>query len=273
VQQQQQQQQSTLTQQVAADGLAASVLWDAYKTTRTAYYMEAGDPNPVLLAQPDGSPGAPVLSQQTATARVLLSSQPHLASHDGTAELGIVTMTKKPLDLATWLEYHHSRLRIRRFYIKVEDTPELAALFAQPPWDELVAPFFDNHTQRDYFAQMDRQSAHISAVLPLARADGLTHLLHIDDDELLYCSMGVDALLAQLAAAPHSRPDCHLCNIEALLPGDACASPFREAAVFRHFPTQYVSYTNGKSIGRLEEPTLRAHGPHHFRTAAAAGSH
>jgi len=182
-----------------------------------------------------------------------------------------VTMTKKPLDLATWLEYHHSRLRIRRFYIKVEDTPELAALFAQPPWDELVAPFFDNHTQRDYFAQMDRQSAHISAVLPLARADGLTHLLHIDDDELLYCSMGVDALLAQLAAAPHSRPDCHLCNIEALLPGDACASPFREAAVFRHFPTQYVSYTNGKSIGRLEEPTLRAHGPHHFRTAAAAG--
>lgn len=32
-----------------------------------------------------------------------------------------------------------------------------------------------------------------------------------------------------------------------------------------------VSYTNGKSIGRLDEPSLRAHGPHHFRNDKAAG--
>ena len=61
----------------------------------------------------------------------------------------------------------------------------------------------------------------------------------------------------------------HLCNIEALLPSTATASPFREVTAFRHFPTRYVSYTNGKSIGRLDEPSLRAHGPHHFRSDRA----
>jgi len=256
----------------SANGLASAVSWDAYTTGRTAYYMEAGDPNPVLLAQPDGPAGAPVLSKQTAAASAILRTQPPPAGMGASSvALGIVTMTKKPFDLPTWLEYHHEKVGVRRFYIKVEDTPELAVLFATPPWDTLVVPVFDDHTQRDYFAQMDRQASHIAAMLPRARADGLTHLLHIDDDELLYCAHGTHVLYEELAAAPSSRPDCHLCNIEALLPHDACASPFREATVFRHFPTRYVSYTNGKSIGRLEEPTLRAHGPHHFRNDSAAG--
>jgi len=185
--------------------------------------------------------------------------------------LGIVMMTKKPHDLATWLEYHRRYLGVHRFYIKVEDSPELASLFARSPWSELVVPTFDNGTQRDYFAQMDRQSAHIVANLPRAREAGITHLLHIDDDELLYCSHGAAALYQLLATSPADRPDCHLCNIEALLPSDSCASPFRAACVFRHFPTQYCSYTNGKSIGSLDAPSLRAHGPHHFRTDAGAG--
>ena len=77
------------------------------------------------------------------------------------------------------------------FVPQVEDTPELATLFSTPPWDRLVLATFDNGTKRDYFAQMDRQSAHIADTLPRARAIGLTHLLHIDDDELLYCSQGV----------------------------------------------------------------------------------
>lgn len=34
---------------------------------------------------------------------------------------------------------------------------------------------------------------------------------------------------------------------------------------------RYVSYTSGKSIGRLDAPTLGAHSPHHFRTSADVG--
>jgi len=254
-----------------ANGIAPSVVWDAYTTGRTAYYMEAGDPNPILLAQPDGPPGAPILTAQTTTAQTILASSPPPSLAPSDVALGLVSMTKKPLDMPTWLEYHRRVVGIRRFYIKVEDTPELAALFASAPWDRLVVATFDDCTQRDYFAQMDRQSEHLASTLPRARADGLTHLLHVDDDELLCCPRGVGGLLTVLAAAPASRPDCHLCNIEALVPHEACASPFREATVFRHLPTRYVSYTNGKSIGRLDDPTLRAHGPHHFRNHRAAG--
>ena len=232
-------------------GLAENVVWDVYKTGSTAYFMEAGDPNPVLIVPRPGAGASPCPP----------------APPPGTAvALGIVCMTKQPHDFATWLHYHHTRVGVERFYIKVEDTPELKALLDTPPWDRVVHATFDDGTQRDYFAQMDRQSSHISASLPLARAAGLTHLLHIDDDELLYCASGWQRLRAELASAPVDRPDCHLCNVEALLPSAQCASPFREAVVFRHLPTRYTSYTNGKSIGRLDAATLRAHGPHHFRT-------
>lgn len=153
----------------------------------------------------------------------------------------------------------------------MEDTPELATLFSTPPWDVLVVPTFDDGTQRDYFKQMDRQSTHVARSIPAARAAGITHLLHVDDDELLYCPHGAARLHAEIAAAAPDRPDLHLCNVEALLPSSSCRSPFLEATVFRHLPTRYVSYTNGKSIGRLDAPSLRAHGPHHFRTDLAAG--
>jgi len=294
-----------------ASGLASTVVWDAYRTGRTTYYMEAGDPNPVLLRRPgeahghaasaaaitaaiaaatpastappfSSSCGAPLAPSSLPACSVALSAQSASCSGEGTCSLeggamagsvaiGIVCMTKKPLEMHVWLEYHRRYVGVRRFFIKAEDTPELAPLFASPPWNRLVVPTFDDGTQRDYFAQMDRQSAHIAATVPRARAAGLTHLLHIDDDELLYCSHGAAAFYKLLAAAPADRPDCHLSNIEALMPSDACSSPFRDANTFRHFPTQYVSYTNGKSLARLDEQTVRAHGPHHFRTEAAAG--
>ena len=45
-------------------------------------------------------------------------------------ELGVVLMTKKPLELSTWLEYHHRALGIRRFYIQVySQWPRLLGLF------------------------------------------------------------------------------------------------------------------------------------------------
>ena len=45
-------------------------------------------------------------------------------------ELGVVLMTKRPLELSTWLEYHHRGLGIRRFYIQVYSLwPRLLGLY------------------------------------------------------------------------------------------------------------------------------------------------
>ena len=55
------------------------------------------------------------------------------------------------------------------------------------------------------------------------------------------------------------------------MPSPHCANPFEGAVAFRHHPTKYASYTNGKSIGRLDAAGIRAHGPHHFRCAGGAG--
>ena len=60
-------------------------------------------------------------------------------------------------------------------------------------------------------------------------------------------------------------------NVEALYPSEESVDPFAEARAFRHFPTKYCSYTNGKSFGRLDADDLRSHGPHHFQCALGAG--
>uniref|UniRef100_A0A6U5JKF9 Uncharacterized protein n=1 Tax=Calcidiscus leptoporus TaxID=127549 RepID=A0A6U5JKF9_9EUKA len=233
---------------------SASGRRNVFQTSKTSYYTEPGDPNPVLIRAPAG--GCSSISSVALPNRI---------------RIGLVCMVKRPVNFSTWLEYHRRVLRIERFYIRVEDTPELTKLFSTPPWDVLVEPTFSSHTKRDYFEQMDRQSAHIAAVIPIAKKMGLTHLLHIDDDELVYCSNGVEALRREMALASQDRPDLHMQNVEALPPTEACKDVFLEARAFRHFPTKYCSYTNGKSFAALHPSSLAAHGPHHFRCAAGAG--
>ena len=181
-------------------------------------------------------------------------------------------MTKKPLAFATWLAYHRERCGIARFYIRVEDTPELSTLLATPPWDECVEAIY-SHGQRDYFQQMDRQDAHISSILQDARANGIEYLLHIDDDELLYCPSGLNTLYAAFVRAPPDAADLHVCNLEALLPRAEVIDPFREAVAFRHRSHDFCAYGNGKSFGKLSAADLRPAGPHHFaRGWNSAGS-
>ena len=184
-------------------------------------------------------------------------------------------MTKSPLHFETWLHYHHTVLGVHRFYIRVEDTRCLVTLLQKPPWNELVVATFASGAERDYFEQMDRQNLHIASVIPIARDAGCTHILHIDDDELVYCSAGSDALKDHLRLVPPHKPDLHMQNLEALMPSVHGDDVFRQVRAYRHFPTKYCSYTNGKSFARLDAPGLRSHGPHHFRCAtgvAAANS-
>ena len=79
--------------------------------------------------------------------------------------------------------------------------------------------------------QTERQQQHVYRSTKAARLDGITHLLHIDD-ELLVCPRGSEALRRIALEAGPEKADLHCLNIEALVPIESdvsCANPFREA--------------------------------------------
>lgn len=191
--------------------------------------------------------------------------------------LAIVSMTKRPVDILGWLE-HHRRLGVERFYLRIEDTPELSKTLEGYAWSSIVDRTFATNTQRDYIKQTARQNAHVAESIPKAESARITHILHIDDDELLYCAGGMDALKAELAS--HSDPhtcDFHLANLEALAtsPSEPAHAIFRRGGTraFRHDRMNYCAYMNGKSFGRVAAPRLRSHGPHGFYCDGANDRH
>lgn len=122
--------------------------------------------------------------------------------------------------IQTWLE-HHARLGVERFYLHLEDSEALAEMLQASRWAGVIELTEARDTRTHYFEKVGRQNAAVSAAIPRARAAGLTHLLHIDDDELLYTSLGSAALRAALAHAPAPAADLHLANLEALPPSAA----------------------------------------------------
>mmetsp|Transcript_21426 Transcript_21426/g.67265 ORF Transcript_21426/g.67265 Transcript_21426/m.67265 type:complete len:366 (-) Transcript_21426:39-1136(-) len=217
-----------------------------HQTSQQSYYMKPSDASVVKLEDTKVSLAAEVSAEER-------------------PRMGIVVMTKKPLDFEQWLAYHREMVGVSRFFVQCEDSPELAQLVCFPPWNECVEATFVAKTQRDYFVQMDRQATHIASVVPRARAAGIEWLLHIDDDELLYCPRGPGTLWAALRTAPPGVCDLHVQNVEALAPDASCEAPFASCATFIVSTSRFASYTNGKSFGRVARAGLRAHGPHHFR--------
>lgn len=193
-----------------------------------------------------------------------------LTAADG-VRMAVACMTRSPHRLDTWLTYHHTVLGVELFYLRVENTPELRPLLSAAPWRDCVVAVFSNDgdTSYDYYAQMDRQNAHVNAAIELARRAGMTHLAHIDDDELIYCAAGIDAFRRVLR---HGEPGVVLLrNIEAIFPHHECADYFRECTAFRCCPGAFCAYANGKSIASLRNAGLEANGPHTFRIAGGEG--
>lgn len=102
----------------------------------------------------------------------------------------------------------------------------------------------------------------------------MTHLLHLDDDELLFVPHGIGPLHATLRRLPREIGNVHALTLEALVPSLDCQNPFAEARVFRHQPVRYSSYgpaahNAGKSMGVLRCKRLRCTGPHHFSNTSS----
>ena len=184
--------------------------------------------------------------------------------------LAIVSTMKRPPNLLTWLRYHREHCGVGRFYLRLEASPELKGPLGEPPWDEAVrCTFAEPRAKADVDATMQRQQQFVDSAIAQARAEGYaTHVLHIDDDELLYCHRGMASLHQLLAATPPRAFDLHMHNLEAV---HACAEaedPFVSACAFRHQRTQYGAYSNGKSIGALAHAALHSNGVHHFANVA-----
>jgi hypothetical protein len=194
---------------------------------------------------------------------------------------------------------------VERFYLRIEDTPELQTLLATPRWAGCVTSTFAFGTLWAWTELASRQAEHVSTAVRQAKKDGVTHLLHLDDDELLYLPRGQPAFhraLRQCSAAV----SVHIRNIEvrrrrvrgmpvrrltvtawltpgrapppvqALVPSPRCTNPFAEAVAFRHQPWTYGSYgyppCSGKSIGCLRVEAIAPNGPHHFGVAGSAAT-
>ena len=173
--------------------------------------------------------------------------------------IAIVSMTKNPLAFRTWL-LHHREIGVEHFFLRVEDTPKLKTMLTKKPWSQCTTVTYAQGEQ-SYFTQMDRQDKHVNLSTKHAREMGYTHLMHIDDDELIYCAAGPDAFRQYLGS---TKADCiKMKNIEAVYDRSECDNPFK-TTLFCTRPSMYTAYVNGKSIGALRCPTLKMNGPHDF---------
>ena len=106
------------------------VYWEAF----SALHHE---PTPVFIAS-DSEPAAATEPAAGIEAAAATGPAPPASAR---IALGLVSMTKHPLELATWLQYHRDVVQVERFYLKVEDTPELAGLLESPPAAHTVPRF------------------------------------------------------------------------------------------------------------------------------------
>lgn len=179
--------------------------------------------------------------------------------------LGMVCMTRHPLAIESWLEHHRKAVGVVHFFMCVEDSPEVEALL-RTKYADCVSITSNRNSDATpaYFSQMDRQATHVNASIKVARERGLTHLVHIDDDELLFCPSGSVAFRACLADECQGYSSISMRNIEAVYDTSDCHDPFATAEWFCIRPTSFTAYTNGKSVGALSDTTLQMQGPHAF---------
>jgi|APSaa5957512622_1039677.scaffolds.fasta_scaffold18533_3 hypothetical protein len=192
------------------------------------------------------------------------SSDPRL-SRDGaqgrSVRLAIVLLVKNPIAFDTWLRHHLDKIGVHHIYVRSENSrAELSGLAEREP---RVTVEFAEDTELNYFSLIERQINFITSVIDRARNAGCTHLLHIDDDELLHCPSGTQKFYAYLASMKY---DCiTIRNIEAVYEKSECENPFLGEARFVTRPVNFTAYANGKSIANLtRSTTIKPNGPHLF---------
>lgn len=98
------------------------------------------------------------------------------------SKLAIAVMMRRPTDVALWFE-HHRNVGIGRFYVRVEDSPGVAAYLRTQ--DDIYFEEGQSDEENNYTNQITRQRDFVNKMLPKAREEGIDWVIHIDVDELL----------------------------------------------------------------------------------------
>jgi hypothetical protein len=157
-------------------------------------------------------------------------------------KIAIASMMRRPTDIALWFEHHRS-LGIQRFYIRLEDSPAVAAFLKTQP--DVYYEEGKSGDQNNYTTQVNRQRDFVNKMLPKAAAEGVDWVVHIDADELLEGDV-----TGTLSALPAETLIGKLNNAEAVF-GDGEATCFSAKRFIRcDKGGPCTAYVNGKGVGR-----------------------
>ena len=171
--------------------------------------------------------------------------------------IALVTLIHKPKNIETWLKIHRD-LGISRFYIQLENTPELVDFLKLQP-DVTLTVFISNDSNQ-YTTLQKRQIDFTNKILKICKEDWL---IHIDSDEILHGNLN------EILSLPENVQTFWMQNVEAVyadIPesSDNCF----EAIEYRDCSTSgsgCVSYINGKGGGRVVHG-VKSNGPHRFKS-------
>ena len=162
--------------------------------------------------------------------------------HTKGPKLAIAVMMRRPTDVALWFE-HHRQMGISRFFVRLEDSPGIAAFLKTQ--DDIYFEEGKSDEENNYTNQITRQRDFVNSVLPKAKEEGIEWVFHIDVDELLEGDVA-----GTLAAIPANMLIGKLKNAEAVYAeGEpTCFSAKKFIRCDKGGPCQ--AYVNGKGVAR-----------------------
>lgn len=169
--------------------------------------------------------------------------------------IGIALMMRRPIDLPLWLK-HHRQMGVKKFYIRLEDSPGLEDYLSTQP--DIYFEVKTSDKSNNYETIQVRQIEFANRMLVKAREENVGWLFHIDVDELLEGSLDF------LDNLPNNVTTIKIQNAEAIYDEDepTCfsASKFIKCS---EIGAQCRAYVNGKGAGRVVDNVTLA-GPHDF---------
>ena len=178
----------------------------------------------------------------------------------GRKKVCIVSLVKEPHQFQTWVDYH-SKFIDRMYIFQDDDSEDLGVesekVVLVKNWKDRLGyrknPRLDepsnwNRRQRLAFEEGQR----------MAEQDGMTWIVHIDSDELLY---GKDP--AEVFGRHPWSNAFHFWNEEVAPEKFNHQNCFKECTKFHEDPANFMAYGNGKSAGRVGKCTWN--GPHYFK--------
>jgi len=194
-----------------------------------------------------------------------------------TANAAIVTLSRHPPDLTTWIRYHLHHAGVQHIFIQSEDSPATVEMIQQLPTEDqykvtlweaatslLGVPSADSRPQDDYTTLQARQTAVMARAKQACEEMHIDWLIHIDDDELLYTPQH-RKIGDLLAAVPTIFLQAYLPNVEAVYNSPEVKSCFMQTDKVNVNRYTFQSYANGKSAVRVAAKEVRPAGPHLWR--------